>query len=230
MNIFSVIQSHANSKKASDLQRFFKTGKGEYGEGDIFIGIVVPVLRKIAKQFSTITLNDVLKLLTSEIHEYRLIALFILVDQYKKGDESIKKRIFELYMSHTKYINNWDLIDLSSPHIVGDYLLDKDYTTLITFARSSSIWKKRIAMLATFADIKNGRYERALDIAEILVNDSHDLIHKAVGWMLREMGKRGGLKEEEKFLKKYSRTMPRTMLRYAIERFPETLRLSYLKK
>ena len=132
-------------------------------------------------------------------------------------------------MSHTKYINNWDLIDLSSPHIVGDYLLDKDYTTLTAFAHSSSIWEKRIAMLATFVDIKNGRYERALDIAKILVSDSHDLIHKAVGWMLREMGKRGGLKEEEEFLRKYGKTMPRTMLRYAIERFPEEKRRKYLK-
>ena len=227
--IISTIQSYANPEKAKILQRFFKTGKGQYGEGDIFLGIVVPIQRKIAKQFSSITLYDVTKLLKSKIHEHRLISLFILISQFSRGDEETKKTIFDLYMSHTKYINNWDLVDLSSPNIVGEYLKDKHYTTLIEFAHSSCIWKKRIAMLASFTDIKNGRFDRALSIAEILVSDSHDLIQKAVGWMLREIGKRGGLWEEEKFLIKYGTAMPRTMLRYAIERFPEEKRLRYLK-
>lgn len=227
--ILKVIHSFTNPEKAKILQRFFKTGKGQYGEGDIFLGIVVPIQRKIAKQFSTLALNDVATLLRKPIHECRLIALFILMAQFKKGSEQKKKAIFDLYMSNTVYVNNWDLIDLSAPTIVGEYLQNKDITTLYKFAKSSSLWKKRIAILALFTDIKNGRFDRALSIAEILVNDSHDLIHKAVGWMLREMGKRGGLNEEELFLKKYAATMPRTMLRYAIERFPEEKRQFYLK-
>lgn len=226
--LITTINSHANPTKASILQRFFKTGKGQYGEGDVFLGIVVPLSRKIAKQFSSLTLNDVEKLLKNPIHEYRLIALFILIEQYKKGGLEQKKAIYNFYIHNTQYINNWDLIDLSAPNIVGEYMKDKDITTLYTFAESS-IWKKRIAMLATFTDIKSGRYDRVLDIAEILVHDPHDLIQKAVGWMLREMGKRGGLKEEELFLKKHAATMPRTMLRYAIERFPEEKRQYYLK-
>lgn len=228
-DILKTIYSFANPEKAKILQRFFKTGKGQYGEGDIFLGIVVPIQRKIAKQFSALTLNDVINLLHNPIHEYRLIALFILMIQFKKGNEEKKKAIFDLYMSNTSYVNNWDLVDLSAPNIVGEYLQNKDITTLYIFAKSSSLWKKRISILALFTDIKNGRYNRALSIAEILVNDSHDLIHKAVGWMLREMGKRGGLKEEELFLKKYAATMPRTMLRYAVERFPEEKRQFYLK-
>lgn len=229
-DISSVIQSHANLKKAKLLQRFFKTGRGEYAEGDIFLGLVVPVQRKIAHQFNSLTLNDVRTLLQSPNHEYRLIALFILVEQFKKGDEERKKTIFNLYLQNASYINNWDLIDLSAPNIVGEYLHDKDITTLYEFAKSTSLWKKRIAMLATFADIKRRRFDRALSIAEILVSDKHDLIHKAVGWMLREIGKRGGLKEEEQFLKKFGKMMPRTMLRYAIERFPEKKRLKYLNR
>lgn len=225
----STIQSYANPAKAKILQRFFKTGKGQYGEGDIFLGIVVPIQRKISKQFIDLTLNDVIALLKNPIHEYRLIALFILIEQFKRGGGDKRKAIFEIYMKHTSYINNWDLVDLSAPSIVGEYLLEKDYTTLYIFAKSLSLWKKRIAMLATFTDIKKGRYDRTYGIAEILVNDQHDLIQKAVGWMLREMGKKGGLKEEELFLKKYSSTMPRTMLRYAIERFPEEKRQYYLK-
>lgn len=227
--IESTIQSFADPAKAKILGRFFKTGKGQYGEGDVFLGIVVPVQRKIAKQFSDLTLNDVVTLLKNPIHEYRLIALFILIEQFRKGDEDRKKAIFNIYIKNTIYINNWDLVDLSSPNIVGEYLSEKDYTTLYTFAKSSSLWKKRIAMLATFAEIKKGKYTRTYEIAEILVNDTHDLIQKAVGWMLREMGKRGGLKEEEQFLKKHAQTMPRTMLRYAVERFPEGKRQYYLK-
>ncbi len=227
-HLIATIQSHANPQKAQLLQRFFKTGKGEYGENDIFLGLVVPLQRIIAKQYSNITLNDVLKLLKSKIHEYRLIALFILIEQFKRGDEPLKKGIFQLYIHHTDYINNWDLVDLSAPQIVGQYLFNKEYTTLYSFSKSNSIWKKRIAMVASFYDIKNKKYDRALAIAKSLVYDPHDLIQKAVGWMLREIGKRGGLKEEEQFLKKYASTMPRTTLRYAIERFPEEKKHFYL--
>ena len=230
-NLHKTILSYANPAKALILQRFFKTGKGQYGEGDIFLGIVVPIQRKIAKQFySSITLYDVIKLLKNPIHEYRLIALLILIEQYKRGEAAQKEAIFNTYINNTQYINNWDLVDLSAPTIVGEYLRDKDYTTLYTFAKSPSLWKKRIAMLAPFAEIKTGAFDRALKIAELLVNDPHDLIQKAVGWMLREIGKRGGLAEEQLFLEKFGKTMPRTMLRYAIERFPEKKRLSYLKK
>ncbi|MFH0773418.1 MAG: DNA alkylation repair protein [bacterium] len=223
-----LIQSHANPEKAKALQRFFKTGKGEYAEGDVFLGIMVPIQRKIAKQFVSLALNDVTKLLQSPIHEYRLMALFILIEQYRKGGKTQKKVIYDLYIHNTKCVNNWDLIDLSAPHIVGDYLADKDITTLYIFAKSASLWKKRIAMLATFADIKRGKFDRALAIAKILVHDKHDLIQKAVGWMLREIGKRGGQKEEDEFLNKFGKTMPRTMFRYAIERFPEEKRRKYL--
>ena len=224
------INSCANPEKAKNLQRFFKTGRGEYAEGDIFLGLVVPIERKIAKQFSSLTLNDVSFFLQHAVHEYRMIALFILIEQFKKGNGEQKKSIFNLYLKNAKYINNWDLVDLSAPSIVGEYLVDKDYTTLLDFAHSSSLWERRVSMLALFADIKRGRFDRALTVAEILVHDKHDLIQKAVGWMLREMGKRGGLKEEEEFLRKFGVTMPRTMLRYAIERFPEKKRLRFMKK
>ncbi len=228
--LISVINSYANPERAKNLQRFFKTGSGEYAEGDIFLGIVVPIQRKISKQFNCLTLNDVSTLLKDTIHEYRLIALFILIEQFKKGSKDIKKAIFNLYIKNALTINNWDLIDLSAPNIVGEYLQDKDITMLYTFAKSRSLWKRRISILSLFADIKRGRFDRAFSVAEILLHDKHDLIHKAVGWMLREIGKRGGLKEEEQFLKKFGKTMPRTMLRYAIERFPEKKRQRYLQK
>ena len=246
--IYSLIQSHANPEKARVLQRFFKTGKGEYAEGDIFLGIIVPIQRTIAKQYRAISLNDVERLLQSPIHEHRLIALFIMIDQFKHGDEKIRKLIFNFYIKNVAHINNWDLVDLSAPSIVGEYIRFEDtkrsevppkssdkedkvgITTLHSFAKSHNLWKRRIAMIALFADIKNHRFDRAITVAEILVHDKHDLIHKAVGWMLREIGKRGGMKEEEEFLKKYTSTMPRTMLRYAIERFPEKLRKQYLQK
>jgi 3-methyladenine DNA glycosylase AlkD len=226
--IIAEIQSHANPQKAQILQRFFKTGKGEYGEGDIFLGIVVPIQRRIAKQFTKLSLTDVSSLLHSPIHEYRLIALLIMVLQFEKGNEAVRKDLFDLYLAHTKRINNWDLVDLSAPNIVGEYLQGKDITTLKKLSTSPVVWERRIAMLATFADIKRGRFNRALTIATMLVHDSHDLIQKAVGWMLREMGKRDGLQEEEDFLQKYAGTMPRTMLRYAIERFPTQKRMHYL--
>jgi len=226
MSIKKDLQKLSNPKQAKILQRFFKTGKREYGEGDIFLGIKVPEQRKIAKKYN-LNLNDIQKLLNSRIHEHRLVSLFILIDKYKKSNE--KKNIFNLYLKNTKNINNWDLVDLSAPNIVGNYLLDKPRKILYKLAKSKSLWKKRIAILATFEFIKNNEFKDAIKISELLLNDKHDLIHKGTGWMLREVGKRNQA-IEEKFLKKYYRTMPRTMLRYAIERFSEEKRKFYLGK
>ena len=223
------LQGVANKEKAKLLQGFFKTGKGQYGEGDIFLGIVVPEQRKTAKKHSDLTLPDIQKLLNSKIHEYRLTALFILIDKYKKAEEKTKKEIFNLYLKNTSNINNWDLIDLSAPNIVGNYLLDKPRDIIYNLANSKSLWEKRISILATFEFIKNKEYKDTLNISKILLNDTHDLIHKSVGWMLREVGKRVSQQKEEEFLKKHYKKMPRTMLRYAIERFEETKRQSYLK-
>lgn len=217
-----------NPEKAKVLQRFFKTGKGEYGEGDIFLGIIVPLQRAIAKKYSNLPLEDIKLLLNSKIHEERLTAVFIIIQQYKKGDEKSRKRIYEFYLKNRKGINNWDLIDLSAPKIVGDYLIDKNKSILYKFAKSNDLWEKRIAILSTYTFIRNEKYDDTLSISKILLHDDHDLIHKGVGWMLREVGK-SNLKIEENFLKKYYKTMPRTMLRYAIEKFPEKKRKAYLK-
>ena len=222
------VKNEANEKQAAILQRFFKTGKGEYGEGDIFYGIKVPVQRRIAKKHKDISLADLQVLLDSSIHEERLVALFILVDQYTRGNDKTKEIIFNFYLKNTQSINNWDLVDLSAPKIVGAHLLNRDKEVLLKFARSSDLWKKRIAVLSTFYFIRNLQFDTALQLAEMLLNDKHDLIHKAVGWMLREIGKRN-LKTEEDFLKKHYKRMPRTMLRYAIEKFPEAERKKYLK-
>jgi 3-methyladenine DNA glycosylase AlkD len=224
------LQRLKNKEKAKILQGFFKTGKGQYGEGDIFLGIIVPLQRKTASNYKDLTLQDIQKLLKSKIHEYRLTALFILIHQYNKADEKKKKKIFNLYLENTNNINNWDLIDLSAPNIVGNYLLDKDRNILYKLANSNSLWEKRISILSTFEFIKNNEYKDTLKISRILLNDNHDLIHKSVGWMLREVGKRVSQQKEEEFLKKHYKNMPRTMLRYAIERFEETKRQSYLKK
>jgi 3-methyladenine DNA glycosylase AlkD len=222
------IKKQANPKQAVILQRFFKTGKGEYGEGDIFYGIKVPVQRSIAKQFKDLPFDDIKELLSSKVHEERLIAAFILVDQYKRGDDKKKKVIYDFYLKHRKGINNWDLVDLSAPKIVGAYLIDKEKDLLYKFAKSKDLWEKRISIISTQAFIREHYFEDTLKIAEILLNDKHDLIHKAVGWMLREVGNRDQ-KTEEEFLRKHYKTMPRTMLRYAIEKFPEKKRKSYLE-
>jgi len=219
----------ADSDQAKILQGFFKTGKGQYGEGDIFLGIKVPIQRIVAKKFHELSLVDCQKLLNSKIHEYRLTALFILIEQYQKGDEKVKKQVFDLYLKNYNNINNWDLVDLSAPKIVGDYLLDKNRDILYKWARSNHLWKKRISIISTFTFIREKDFKDTLAISEILLNDTHDLIHKAVGWMLREVGKRDQ-KTLEKFLDQYYGQMPRTMLRYAIERFEKGLRKSYLKK
>lgn len=221
-----------NPEKAKLLQGFFKTGKGQYGEGDIFLGIMVPQSRLVAKKFKNLDLREVEELLHSKIHEERFVALCILVEQFEKNSEH-RKEIFDFYLANTKWINNWDLIDLTAPKIIGRYILEtgrKDKFIegkLVDLANSNDLWEKRIAILSTFYFIKNKRFAESLEIAKILLNDKHDLIHKAVGWMLREIGKRD-LKVEEEFLKKYYKTMPRTMLRYAIERFTEDKKRFYM--
>ena len=221
------ILKQKNPSQALILQRFFKTGKGEYGEGDIFYGIKVPVQRTIAKQFKELALDDLKVLILSKVHEERLIAAFILIEQFKKAEDKNRKAVFEFYIKNRKGINNWDLVDLSAPKIVGEYLIDKEKALLYKFAHSKDLWEKRIAILSTYTFIKNGWFEDTLKISEILLHDKHDLIHKAVGWMLREIGNRD-METEEEFLKKHYRKMPRTMLRYAIEKFPEQKRKAYL--
>jgi len=228
-DILNEFQNLKNPEKAQILSRFFKTGKGQYGEGDIFLGIKVPEQRKLAKKYSGLSIKDIEALLKSGIHEQRLTALLILIIKYKKDDSSEKQKIFDFYLKNTKFINNWDLVDLSAPNIVGHFLFDKDKFILIKLSKSSDLWKKRIAMVSTYFFIKNNQFDITLAVAENLLNDKHDLIHKAVGWMLRETGKRS-LLTEEKFLKKYYKNMPRTALRYAIEKFPEHKRKFYLAK
>ncbi|MFA5118945.1 MAG: DNA alkylation repair protein [Candidatus Omnitrophota bacterium] len=219
----------ASSRETKEvLQRFFKTGKGEYGEGDIFIGVKVPRIRKVARQFRSAVFDDTTRLLRSPIHEERLTALFILIDQFSNAKPDGKKKIYGLYLEHTSFINNWDLVDLSAHHIVGAFLDGKDKSILRKLAVSKLLWDRRIAILATFYFIKHNQFRDALYLAKTLLTDKEDLIHKAVGWMLREVGKRD-LAAEESFLKKHYRKMPRTMLRYAIERFPEKKRQAYLK-
>lgn len=225
------LQQLASPAKAQNLARFFKTGKGEYGEGDIFLGITVPQSRSLAIKYKDLSENHVKELLQSKIHEERLIALLLLVHNFKNGDEVDKKAIFDFYLQHTKYINNWDLVDLSAPMIVGGYLEDNDKSILLKLTKSKSIWDKRIAILATFYFIRQQKkYEWTFKIAQILLNDPHDLIQKAVGWMLREVGKNISQETEEEFLRKYYKKMPRIMLRYAIERFSAKLKANYLQK
>lgn len=219
----------ANPEKAIILARFFKTGKGEYGEGDIFLGIPVPEQRKIAGKYSLLPLKELQKLLSGKIHEHRLTALLILVIKYSKADMPGRENIFNFYLNNIRHINNWDLVDLSADKIPGCYLLERDKSILFRMAKSQNVWERRIAVMATFHFIKNNQFRDTLAIAEILLNDRHDLIHKAVGWMLREIGKRD-LETEERFLLKYYPEMPRTMLRYSIEKFDEKKRKFYLKK
>lgn len=218
----------ADAEQAVNLQRFFKTGPGEYGEGDLFRGIKLPGLRGLARSFKDAPLKAITALLHSKYHEDRSLALFILVEQYKRGDEAVRKSIYDLYLENTQYINNWDLVDQSAPTIVGLHLLERSRSSLLRMARSRSLWERRIAVLATFQFIKHSEFDDATRVAEILQSDKEDLIHKAVGWMLREIGNRDPA-AERKFLAKHYREMPRTMLRYAIEKFPEKERLSYLK-
>ncbi len=228
--IRSELQSSADSAKAKILSRFFKTGPGEYGEGDRFHGVVVPGIRKIVKAHRHAAGKDLLKLLRSAYHEERMTALMILVEQYRSGDEARKKAIFDLYLASTRYINNWDLVDLTAQHIVGDHLYGGDTSILTKLALSKDLWERRIAMLSTYHFILKGDSSETLRIAELLLHDSHDLIHKAVGWMLREVGKRCSMADECRFLDAHAAGMPRTMLRYAIERFPDHLKSLYMQR
>jgi len=221
------VKEHSNEYLAKFLQRFFKTGKGEYAQGDVFAGIKVPVSRKIAKQFYHLSLKDISILIKSKIHEERLIALIILTHKMKKADEQEKEKIINLYLKSIKYINNWDLVDLSADKILGEYLFDKKRDILFELVKGG-LWEKRIAIIASFNFIKKNDFSTTLILSEILLDDKHDLIHKAVGWMLREIGKRD-VSTEEAFLLKHYKKMPRTMLRYAIEKFPEEKRKAYLE-
>jgi len=222
------LRKYASLEKARILQGFFKTGKGEYAEGDIFIGVVVPKTRLVAGNFSSLPLKDVISLLRSSIHEERLLSLLILIEQFSLSDELGREKIYRLYLKNSKYINNWDLVDLSARQIVGAFLWDKDKSILYRLARSKMLWERRIAILAAFYFINKKSFSEAFKLSKMLIADKHDLMHKAVGWMLREIGKRD-LSSEIRFLNKHYKEMPRTMLRYAIERFPEKLRQSYLK-
>jgi len=222
-NVKKELESLENKEKAKVLQGFFKTGRGEYGEGDVFLGITVPEQRKVSRKYKDLELKDVEKLLNSKEHEARLVGLLILT--YKDLD----KNVFNFYLKNLKNVNNWDLVDLSSHKIIGEYLSDKDRKILYKLAKSKNMWERRIAIVSCFAFLRNNDLKDALNISEILINDKHDLIHKAVGWVLREIGKKD-LKVEEEFLKKYYKTMPRTMLRYAIEKFDEKKRKFYLGK
>jgi 3-methyladenine DNA glycosylase AlkD len=227
-DIQAQLRALGSPEAAAFAARFFKTGPGEYGAGDILLGIRVPVLHKLAKEYGSLPESELLVLLRSPVHEDRLLALLILVKAATKGDDATRKRIHTLYLKHTRFINNWDLVDASARYLVGVYLLDKKRDRLARLARSKSLWERRIAIVATHAFIAQGDHGDTLAIAEILLTDGHDLIHKAVGWMLREVGKRDQA-ALERFLDKHHRAMPRTMLRYAIERFPEPLRQAYLK-
>ncbi len=218
----------ADPGQAAVLQRFFKTGPGEYGEGDVFIGVRVPQTRKLVRVFADLPPAETKKLVRSKYHEARLLGLLIWVRQYQRGDAKQRERVYRLYTSHLDGINNWDLIDTTAEHIIGAHLWDRDRAILYEWAESDSLWLRRIALLSTFHFIKRNEYDDALRLAERLLNDEHDLIHKAAGWMLREIGKRDR-RIEEAFLKQHARSMPRTMLRYAIEHFPEPKRRAYLK-
>lgn len=222
-DITQLLREEADPDKAKFLARYFKTGKGEYGEEDVFIGVTVPQVRKIAKKYKDLSLSDIQKLLKSKFHEYRLTALIILT--YKENT----KDIVRIYLRNTKYINNWDLVDLSARDIIGGYLIDKPRDILYRLVKSKSLWERRIAVLATFAFLKKKNFKDSFAIAEILLHDPHDLMHKAVGWMLREIGKIDQ-EAEENFLKKRYKTMPRTMLRYAIERFTPDKRALYMAR
>ncbi len=228
INIQKELRRLSNNKIAEHSQRFFKTGKGEYGEGDKFLGIRVPMLRKLAKKYNRTSIEDVYKLLKSRFHEERLLALIILVDLFKRAEGKDQESIYMFYLDNTRFINNWDLVDCSAEHIVGAFLCGIDKKQLYTLADSNNLWERRISIMSTFHFIKQNEFVDTLKLSGVLLNDEEDLIHKAVGWMLREIGKRD-IEVEDKFLKKHYKKMPRTMLRYAIEKFTEEKRKSYLK-
>ena len=222
------LRAAANPDDAVHLQRFFKTGPGQYGEGDRFLGLRVPVLRRLARKYRGLATCDALSLLVSKWHEERLLGLMLLVGLYTRATPADKQMIYDAYLGHTRHINNWDLVDASAPYIVGRHVPLDQLAVLERLARSESVWERRIAVLATFHRIKEGQFAPALRVGELLLDDKHDLIHKAVGWMLREVGKRDRATLEA-FLQAHYRTMPRTALRYAIEHFTERQRQRYLR-
>jgi 3-methyladenine DNA glycosylase AlkD len=227
-NIISYLNNLSDAIIAEHSQKYFKTGEGEYGHGDKFLGIRVPVLRKAVKLFEDTSITEIEKLIKSEYHEIRLFSLLLLVKMFAKGDARTKEKIVNLYLKNTKYINNWDLVDSSAPYIIGAWLFEKDRTVLYQLALSDLLWERRISIISTAYFIKNNQYKDTLKISSVLLSDSEDLIHKAVGWMLREVGNRD-IRIEEKYLKKYYKKMPRVMLRYAIEKFSKQRRQAYLK-
>jgi len=227
--IMKELESVSDKDRALNLQRFFKTGKGEYGYGDVFAGITIPQIRAICKRYyKELSLDEITFFIQHQIHEYRMFGLLTLTYIWKKADDKKKDDIYSLYVKNLQYINNWDLVDLSAPNIVGQYLKGKDRSFLYELVKSNDLWKQRVAIISTAAFIRDVDFKDTLEISKFLLHHSHDLIHKAVGWMLREVGKRD-LAVEENFLKKYYKEMPRTMLRYAIERFEEEKRQRYLK-
>jgi 3-methyladenine DNA glycosylase AlkD len=227
--ISAQLRSLSSPDTAAILHRFFKTGPGQYGEGDVFLGIKIPPLRALAKQHRDANLATVTTLLASKYHEERMFALLLLMQFFKQSDEEAQKSAFDLYLGNTQYINNWDLVDVSAPHIIGHYLENRPRTILLQLAKSESLWERRIAIISTFHFIRQNDFADTLRIAEILLDDAHDLMHKAVGWMLREVGKRDQ-NLEEKFIKQHYQRLSRTTLRYAIERFDPQLREKYLKR
>lgn len=229
IDVQSELKKLGDTKRAQVSSYFFKTGKGQYGEGDKFLGIIVPEQRKVAKKYKDLELPEVKKLLNSKIHEERFVALEILVFKYEDGKDKEKEKVVKFYLQNTKQINNWDLVDTSAPYILGDFLLNRDKSVLYKLAKSKNIWDRRIAIVSTLGFINKGQFKETVKISEMLLKDSHDLIHKSSGWMLREMGKKS-LTDLEKFLNKYAKVMPRTMLRYAIEKFPVEKRKEYMKK
>ena len=226
-NLQTEVKKAGSPKRAKAAARYFKTGVGEYGFGDVFLGLSNPDCRKIALRYNGLSLDEIGVLLRSEIHEERLIALLILVYQFEH-DEMLERRIYEFYLKNTKFVNNWDLVDLSAPKIVGGYLNDKPKVALNKLAKSENLWERRIAILSTFHFIKNNEFSHSLLIAEELIADKEDLIQKALGWMLREIGKKDQ-ETEIRFLNNHYKNMDRVALRYAIEKFPEKLRFKYLQ-
>jgi len=225
--ISKLLRGHANPDIAEHSSRYFKTGQGEYGAGDQFLGIRVPDIRAQVKKCEAVSLDDTQLLLMSSFHEERLFALLLLVKKFAKGDENEQAAIYSLYLNNMHRINNWDLVDSSASQIVGSYLESRDRQILYKLVKSTNIWERRIAIISTFQFIRNNQFNDALKLAKMLLNDKEDLIQKAVGWMLREIGKRD-VAVEQAYLQTHYRKMPRTMLRYAIEKFPEQVRKKYL--
>lgn len=222
------LKQHADPASVAVLQSFFKTGPGEYGEGDIFIGVRLPAMRALCRACRGATIDVVQPLLRSPVHEERALALLLLVDAFTRADERGRRRIYDFYLANTRFINNWDLVDSSAGQIVGGWLRDRSRAPLDKLARSTSLWERRIAIIATQHFIRLGEFDDTFRIADLLLTDTHDLIHKAVGWMLREAGDRDAAAERRYLAERHTR-MPRTMLRYAIEKFPEGERQDYLK-